>query len=109
MAMHMAATEKTPHCLDTATYGKPVEIRVTENRGRGLFSMKDIVAGDLLLCEKAFSYSFLDNPSTTSLANENAFKGTNRALLNLYDTSTAPRPFVLPDPGVSLSRDIQAG
>lgn len=78
MAMH---TAETPHCLDTATYEKPVDIRVTENRGRGLFSMKDIAAGDLLLCEKAFSYSFLENPSTTSLANENAFKGSNRALL----------------------------
>lgn len=78
MAMH---TAETPHCLDTATYEKPVDIRVTENRGRGLFSMKDIAAGDLLLCEKAFSYSFLENPSTTSLANENAFKRSNRALL----------------------------
>ena len=43
-----------PH-LDFATHTGPVEIRQTESMGRGLFVTKAVKAGDLLLCEKAFS------------------------------------------------------
>lgn len=43
-----------PH-LDFATYIGPVEIRQTESTGRGLFVTEAVKAGDLLLCEKAFS------------------------------------------------------
>lgn len=45
---------RPPH-LDHATYIGPVEVRPTESKGRGLFVTKDVKAGDLLLCEKAFS------------------------------------------------------
>ena len=45
---------RPPH-LDFATYIGPVEIRQTESKGRGLFVTKAMKAGDLLLCEKAFS------------------------------------------------------
>ena len=75
MAMHEAAAEKAPPCLDIATYKGLVTIKMTEGHGRGLFSTRDVAAGDLLLCEKAFSYSFLDN-SSTSLRSASAVKGT---------------------------------
>lgn len=45
---------RPPH-LDFATYIGPVEIRQTESKGRGLFVTKAVKAGDLLMCEKAFS------------------------------------------------------
>lgn len=50
-----AASELWPPHLDFATYIGPVEIRQTESKGRGLFVTKAVKAGDLLLCEKAFS------------------------------------------------------
>ena len=56
-AMYKAA-EGTPPCLDNATYTGPVTIRISEGRGRGLFTTRIVVAGELLLCEKAFSYCF---------------------------------------------------
>lgn len=47
----------SPPLLDHATYIGPVERRETESKGRGLFLTKSVKAGDLLLCEKAFSYA----------------------------------------------------
>ena len=46
--------------LDHATYVGPVEIGNANNRGRGLFLTKAVNAGDLLLCEKAFTYAWLN-------------------------------------------------
>ena len=50
---------RPPH-LDHATYIGPVKIRQTESKGRGLFVTKAVKAGDLLLCEKAFSHAHVD-------------------------------------------------
>lgn len=50
---------RPPH-LDYATYIGPVEIRQTESKGRGLFVTKAVKAGELLLCEKAFSRAHVD-------------------------------------------------
>ncbi|KAF2467791.1 uncharacterized protein BDR25DRAFT_374016 [Lindgomyces ingoldianus] len=50
---------RPPH-LDHATYIGPVEVRQTESKGRGLFVTRAVKAGELLLCEKAFSYSYAD-------------------------------------------------
>lgn len=47
---------RPPH-LDHASYLGPVEIRQTESQGRGLFVTKAVKAGELLLCEKAFSHA----------------------------------------------------
>jgi len=52
-----AAKLQPPH-LDHATYLGPLEIKQTETRGRGLFVTKDVKAGDLLLCEKAFAHAY---------------------------------------------------
>ncbi|KAI1810123.1 TPR domain protein [Poronia punctata] len=49
----------TPPLIDCATYSVPVVIGKTEH-GNGLFTTRDVKAGDLLLCEKAFAYCFAD-------------------------------------------------
>ena len=46
---------------DISTYIGPVTVEKSETRGRGLFTTKEVKAGDLLLCEKAFLYAFRDH------------------------------------------------
>ncbi|KAF5025068.1 hypothetical protein F66182_2837 [Fusarium sp. NRRL 66182] len=53
-------SQATPPLMDCATFSVPVEIRDSPGRGRGLLTTKPVRAGDLLLCEKAFSYYFID-------------------------------------------------
>lgn len=50
--------ENTPPFIDCATFSAPVEIRESPGRGKGLFTTRAVSAGELLLCEKAFAYSF---------------------------------------------------
>ncbi len=40
--------------LDHADFTANTEVRTTETHGRGLFTTRDIEAGELVLCEKAF-------------------------------------------------------
>ncbi|KAF1942738.1 SET domain-containing protein [Clathrospora elynae] len=57
---------RPPH-LDHATYIGPVEIREAAGKGRGLFVTEAVKAGNLLLCEKAFSHAYaLDSGSGNS-------------------------------------------
>lgn len=56
-AMYEAAN-KTPPCLDQATFVGPVAVKASKGRGRGLLTTKAVAAGDLLICEKAFAYCF---------------------------------------------------
>lgn len=58
--MHAAANKLRPPLLDHATYIGPVVVKEASSYGRGLFTTKDVKAGDLLLCEKAFGYAFAD-------------------------------------------------
>lgn len=44
--------------LDHASYVGSVKVNKSEGRGLGLFTTNEVKAGDLLLCEKAFSYSY---------------------------------------------------
>ncbi|KAM3444473.1 hypothetical protein NHJ13734_001440 [Beauveria thailandica] len=55
--MHKQA-EYSPPLIDCATFSKSTEIRESPGLGRGLFTTKPIAAGELLLCEKAFSFNF---------------------------------------------------
>ncbi|KAG4275841.1 hypothetical protein FPRO04_14324 [Fusarium proliferatum] len=57
--------EKSPPFIDCATFSAPVEIRESPGRGKGLFTTKAVSAGELLLCEKAFSYSFAGDEQST--------------------------------------------
>lgn len=53
--------------LDHANFQGPVEARRSGERGRGLFLTRDVKAGHLLLCEKAFSSIFEDPKSYPKL------------------------------------------
>ena len=47
-------SESSPY-LDRASFTGPVEVRNTKASGRGLFVTRNVEAGELLLCEKAFA------------------------------------------------------
>lgn len=49
----------TPPIVDCATYLKPVEVRVSPGKGRGLFTTRKVAAGELLVCEKALGYKYV--------------------------------------------------
>ncbi|KAG5754251.1 hypothetical protein H9Q72_006066 [Fusarium xylarioides] len=59
----LVEAQETPPLIDRATFSSLVEIRDAPGRGKGLFLTKDVSAGDLILCEKAFSYCFMDEKS----------------------------------------------
>ncbi|KAK3896491.1 hypothetical protein C8A05DRAFT_39969, partial [Staphylotrichum tortipilum] len=59
-----AAKLRPPH-LDRATYIGPVRVQEAGSRGRGLFTTKAVKAGDLLFCEKAFTFAFFDEDADT--------------------------------------------
>lgn len=54
--MILEATALHPPTLDHSTYVGPITIKQTQSHGKGLFTTQAVKAGDLLLCEKAFSY-----------------------------------------------------
>ncbi|GKT52059.1 uncharacterized protein ColSpa_12240 [Colletotrichum spaethianum] len=62
-------SEATPPMIDCATYSSPVEVRASPGRGRGLFTAKAVKTGELLLCEKAFSYVYADQNDPSSRKN----------------------------------------
>ncbi|KAF2845050.1 hypothetical protein T440DRAFT_545688 [Plenodomus tracheiphilus IPT5] len=65
------AQKLRPPRLEHATYVGPVEVRQAAGKGRGLFLTQGVRTGDLLVCEKAFSYAWVDDrdqgSSTSSL------------------------------------------
>ncbi|KAK4693365.1 hypothetical protein P7C71_g4019, partial [Lecanoromycetidae sp. Uapishka_2] len=69
--------------LDRADYVGPIEIRPCPNpdHGRGLFTTKEVKAGDLLLCEKAFAAAFA-NPQGSDPNDEDAARLQAAALAN---------------------------
>ncbi|KAF1992805.1 hypothetical protein P154DRAFT_594844 [Amniculicola lignicola CBS 123094] len=70
-----------PPRMDHATYLGPVEIRDTNDLGRGVFVTKAVEAGELLFCEKAFSYAYVSeqygrgNAGTKLLMNPETGRG----------------------------------
>ncbi|KAF3067402.1 Protein unc-45 like protein B [Daldinia childiae] len=61
--------EDTPPLIDCATYVGSVAVRDSPGRGKGLFTTKVVKAGELLLCEKAFAYSYAGNDSNVGKSN----------------------------------------
>ncbi|GAD99179.1 TPR domain protein [Paecilomyces variotii No. 5] len=57
--LYNEASKRKPQ-LDRATYSGLVEVRPSDSRGRGLFTTKEVKAGDLLLCEKALLFSYIN-------------------------------------------------
>ena len=90
-----------PH-LDHATYVGPVEIRQTESKGRGLFVTKDVKAGDLLLCEKAFSHAHIGEGTSTGVSllinpeTNQGFMGAQADLIKLIVQKLYCNPSVAP-------------
>jgi len=60
--MYIYAKLRPPH-IDCATFIGPVEVRPVEGKGRGLFTINTIRCGDLVACEKAFSYGCAEPPA----------------------------------------------
>lgn len=56
--LYKEAASARPPQLDHATYTGLVTVRASSLGGRGLFTTAAVKAGDLLLCEKAFAYTF---------------------------------------------------
>ncbi|KAG8412912.1 hypothetical protein J3458_013334 [Metarhizium acridum] len=56
--------KKTPPLVDCASYAAVVEVRKSPGRGYGLFTNTAVSVGELLLCEKAFAYSYADDETT---------------------------------------------
>ncbi|KAF5256444.1 hypothetical protein FOXYS1_13083 [Fusarium oxysporum] len=61
VANMLIGAQEAPPLIDCATFSSLVEIRVAPGRVMGLFLTKDVSAGDLILCGKAFSYYFMDD------------------------------------------------
>lgn len=51
----------TPPLIDCATYIGAVEIKDSPEKGRGVFTTRKVLAGELLICEKAFGYACCGN------------------------------------------------
>lgn len=56
-----AQSFRPPH-LDYADYVGPVIVKPSPEEGEGLFTTKFIKAGDLIICEKAFSHVYNEKP-----------------------------------------------
>ncbi|USW52282.1 Putative SET domain, tetratricopeptide-like helical domain superfamily [Septoria linicola] len=94
--LHSSAT----HRLDHASFTSNVETRTMEDKGRGLFALRDMEAGELVMCEKAFCTAGFaeDADATTSMVvklgrlhNVTCPKGASR-FLDLYDGGYKPKP-----------------
>ncbi|KAF1832756.1 hypothetical protein BDW02DRAFT_599707 [Decorospora gaudefroyi] len=96
-----AKKHRPPH-LDHATYTGPVEVRKVKGKGRGLFATQAMKAGDLVLCEKAFSHAHVDdekesNASLTLLMNvetEKGFMGGQADLIQLITQKLYKNPSI---------------
>ncbi|KAJ3535514.1 hypothetical protein NM208_g7101 [Fusarium decemcellulare] len=95
----------SPPVIDCATFSRPVEIRQSPGRGRGLFTTRPVSAGELLLCEKAFAYGWAGDDGSTkninilmNLVTKRMVMGGQALLLNeiiqkLYHGSQLGREF----------------
>ncbi|KAK4077184.1 hypothetical protein Purlil1_12487 [Purpureocillium lilacinum] len=66
------SSRATPPLVDCATFSAAVRVDRSPEKGLGLFTTKPVTAGELLLCEKAFAYSYADGE-----------EGEYRVLMNL--------------------------
>ncbi|OAA78536.1 TPR domain protein [Akanthomyces lecanii RCEF 1005] len=118
--MYRQANQSTAQ-IDCATFSVPVEVRDAPGRGRGLFTTKAVRAGDLLLCEKAFVYSYCDLSSgrysvLMDLESKRGFAGAQAEILtqmiqNLYHNPEYSRPILNLHHGdyKTVGRDVADG
>ncbi len=73
--------------LDIATFSGPVVFRPVPGHRGGLFTMRAVAAGELLLCEKAFVYNgAADYPGMASSDEQSPLSGVS-TLINMNDDS----------------------
>ncbi|KAI0160748.1 TPR domain protein [Xylariaceae sp. FL1272] len=72
-SMCRQAISTSPPIIDCATYQGPVAVKETDSCGKGLFLTKAVKAGELLLCEKAFAYSYADEHDPVGRRNLSVF------------------------------------
>ena len=65
-AIYKEASKLRPPSLDHATFIGSIVVKVSPDRGRGLFTTKAVKAGELLLCEKAFAHCYVGDPEEDS-------------------------------------------
>ncbi len=104
-SMHREANRLMPPILDHATFKGQVEVRNSKIGGRGLFTTKAVQAGDLLLCEKAFGYSFGDKNVTKAGCSKvavlintetnQAQMGTHADLINIIVQKLSKNPSLM--------------
>jgi len=82
-AMSKAASVKANR-LDYADFTAMTAIKNAGKRGRGLFAIRGIKAGDLVLCEKAFGVAFSSDQSTETYMMLNL--NTNRGAVGPHAT-----------------------
>ncbi|KAK3115056.1 hypothetical protein LTR53_005975 [Teratosphaeriaceae sp. CCFEE 6253] len=72
------ATSTKHNRLDHADFTAKTEVRDAGKRGKGLFAVSDIRAGELVLCEKAFSIAFASDEGTDThiMVNVNTQRGS---------------------------------
>ncbi|KAK3114277.1 hypothetical protein LTR53_007562 [Teratosphaeriaceae sp. CCFEE 6253] len=72
------ATSTKHNRLDHADFTAKTEVRDADKRGMGLFAVTDIRAGELVLCEKAFSIAFASDEGTDThiMVNVNTQRGS---------------------------------
>ncbi|KAF2482043.1 hypothetical protein BDY17DRAFT_325539 [Neohortaea acidophila] len=71
----MSQSATKTHRLDHADFTSNVAVRSAGKRGRGLFACKDIKAGELILCEKAFQACFASECNASLLGEINTERG----------------------------------
>jgi tetratricopeptide (TPR) repeat protein len=96
-----------PLSLDNATYVGSVKVKQSEGRGQGLFTTKNVVAGELLLCEKAFAYcyeegqevqpdDFTKNPVLANVLTSRVMIGTQVRLMKEIIQKLKRNPSLIP-------------
>ncbi|KAJ5811052.1 hypothetical protein N7447_010568 [Penicillium robsamsonii] len=101
--MILEAKKRRPPRLDRGTYIGPVTVKQTQSHGRGLFTTEAVKAGDLLLCEKAFSHAFHDEDTSQDLRllldvdMNKAMIGTQSELIELIAQKLHKNPSLIPD------------
>lgn len=103
LSLQKIAKHVQPPLLDCATFMGPIQVRQTKSKGRGMYTTDYVKAGDLLLCEKAFSYAFANNSKESSnttflmnLENNTAFQGTHADLIRDLVQKLHKNPSLMP-------------
>ncbi|GKT66315.1 TPR domain protein [Colletotrichum tofieldiae] len=60
-----AGLSQISQLVDAANFTRKTEVKDSKGRGRGLFATEDIPAGEIVICEKAFTFESTPNTAIT--------------------------------------------